>query len=102
MSSNLYADILGKIPNIISHLKFHSPDRTSSEEKAVIEHATLEIENCGENNYGLNFHLADYLFHQIEEKLPFIESSLLIKAQPVFKYFDNASVVYVKVKPKSN
>lgn len=102
MSSDLYSDILRKIPNIISHIKFHSPDRTSAEEKAVIEHASLEVENCGDNRYGLNFHLADYLFHQIEEKLPFIESNLLIKAQPVFKYFDNAVVLYVKVKAKSN
>lgn len=102
MSSDLYTDILKKLPNIISHLKYHSPDKTAAEEKAVVEHANLEVENCGDHSYGLIFHLADYLFHQIEEKIPAVEVSLQDKAQFVFRYFDNARVAFVKIKPKRN
>ena len=99
---DVYGDILRKLPNIISHLKFHSPDKTSAEEKAVVDQAALTIENCGENRFGLNFILPDYLHAQIHEKLPEVEASLKKKADSVFKYFPQAKVLYVKVKRKQD
>ncbi len=97
---DVYGDILRKLPNIISHLKFHSPEKTSAEEKAVVEHGTLTIENCGDNRFGLNFILPEYLYAQIQEKIPTIETSLKTKADSVFKYFPQSKVLYVKVKRK--
>lgn len=101
-NTDVYDDILKKIPNILSHIKFHSPDKTPDEEKAVLEHSVLTIENCGDNRFGLNFTLPDYIHAQISDKLMDVEASLLIKAESVIKYFPNARILYLKVKRTSN
>jgi hypothetical protein len=100
--TDVYDDILKKIPNILSHIKFLSPDKTADEEKAVLEHSVLTVENCGDNRFGLNFNLPDYIHAQISDKLIDAEASLMKKAESVIKYFPNARILYVKVKRTSN
>lgn len=93
----LIEDIKNKIPNIISHFRFMSPVSTSAEEKAVLDNGKLVIEDHGDDRFGLTFHLPDYLFLEIAASIPQIEESLMNKSASVFKYFEGARVLYVKV-----
>jgi len=95
--TELIEDITKKIPNIVSHFRFLSPLTTTQEEKAVLDKGRLVIEDLGDNRFGLTFHLPDYLFIEIASSIPHVEESLMNKSGSVFKYFEGAKVVYVKI-----
>lgn len=94
---DIFEDIKKKIPNIVSHFRFMSPLTTTAEEKAVLDKGRLVVEDLGENRFGLTFHLPDYLFIEIAASISAIEESLMNKSSSVFKYFEGAKVLYVKV-----
>lgn len=94
---DLFEDIKKKIPNIVSHFRFLAPMTTSAEEKAVLDKGRLVVEDLGEQRFGLTFHLPDYLFIEIAPMIPSVEESLMNKSASVFKYFEGAKVLFVKV-----
>lgn len=94
---DLFDDIKKKIPNIVSHFRFLSPTTTTAEEKAVLDKGRLVVEDLGDQRYGLTFHLPDYLFIEIAPLIPSVEESLMKKSGSVFKYFEGAKVLFVKV-----
>lgn len=95
--TELIEDINKKIPNIVSHFRFLSPISTSAEEKAVLDKGRLVVDDLGDNRFGLVFHLPDYLFIEIAASISQVEESLMKKSTSVFKYFEGAKVLYVKV-----
>jgi hypothetical protein len=95
--TELIDDINKKIPNIISHFRFLCPITTTAEEKAVLDKGKLVVEDLGDNRFGLKFFLPDYLFLEITASISTIEESLMRKSALVFKYFEGAQVLYVKV-----